>query len=519
MSPVPADDPTTPLGAPRHLDAVGASAAAQGGIGLEQTQAAPSSPSAPGGLDHTLTAAPVTAPAPRRGPGLEVGRQLAHFRIDGLLGEGGMGQVYRATDLALDRPVALKVLQPAVATDPDRRARMIREAQAQAKINHPNVCHIYFIGEEGGLLFFAMELIEGQSVADRLGRGPIAVGEALEWIRMAALGLREADRLGFTHRDVKPSNLMLDRHGQVRIVDFGLVATSGTRPGAGADHTIAAAAGAAATSVAGTPLYMAPEQARGVVVDRRADIYALGATLYHLIAGHPPFQADSAADLMSAHASSVRPALAPVGTRRGAVIAVDALCRRMMATAPADRFADYDALLTAIDRASPIRTRPAGTFARAFAGLLDLLAMALILLSVQAGLAVIGRELGPLANVLLWLAIFTYASLSLARYGRTAGMAALDLELIDVSGPDRPSWRQTALRTGSLIGAIALVDLIEALVPTPAGSGLAVVVGALGFLAVAAPLGLLVLASARRADKRPPWDLLAGTQIRYRRPR
>jgi uncharacterized RDD family membrane protein YckC len=517
---VPADDPTTPLGAPRHLDAVGASAAAQGGIGLEQTLAASSAPSAPGGFDHTLTAAPATAPGPHRGQGLEVGRRLAHFRIDGLLGEGGMGQVYRATDLALDRPVALKLLQPAVATDPDRRARMIREAQAQAKINHPNVCHIYFIGEEDGLLFFAMELIEGQSVADRLGRGPIAVGEALEWIRMAALGLREADRLGFTHRDVKPSNLMVDRHGQVRIVDFGLVATSGTRsdaepPGAAA----AGSATAAATSVAGTPLYMAPEQARGVVVDRRADIYALGATLYHLVAGHPPFQADSAADLMSAHASSVRPALAPAGTRRGAVIAVDALCRRMMATAPADRFADYDALLTAIDRASPIRTRPAGAFARGFAGLLDLLAMALILLAVQAGLAVIGRELGPLANVLLWLGVFAYASISLARYGRTAGMAALDLELIDVSGPGRPSWRQTAIRTGSLIGAIALVDLFEALVPAPAGSWLAVVVGALGFLAVAAPLGLLVLASARRADKRPPWDLLAGTQIRYRRPR
>lgn len=183
----------------------------------------------PGGFDQTATLPPSSRPAKLddNGAALQPGRRLAHFRVDALLGEGGMGQVYRATDLALDRPVALKVLPPNVAADASRRERLIREARAQAKINHPNVCHIYFIGEQDGLLFFAMELVEGETLAERLTGGAAPLRDALEWIRMAVLGLQEADRLGYIHRDIKPSNLMLDRHGQVRIVDFGLVAARG----------------------------------------------------------------------------------------------------------------------------------------------------------------------------------------------------------------------------------------------------------------------------------------------------
>src|SRR5439155_5160879 len=140
--------------------------------------------------------------------------------IENRLGAGGMGEVYLATDLALDRPVAIKVL-PGTSATGAQRERMIREARAQARVVHPNVAHIYFIGEEGERLYFAMEYVPGKTLADKIAAGPLSVEEALATVRAAALGLREAQRSGFTHRDVKPSNLMVDAHGVVKVLDLG----------------------------------------------------------------------------------------------------------------------------------------------------------------------------------------------------------------------------------------------------------------------------------------------------------
>src|SRR5215470_10059092 len=183
-----------------------------------------------------------------------VGKHFAHFRVERELGRGGMGEVYLATDLALDRPVALKLLPRDVAKDAQSRARFIREARAQAKISHPHVCHIYFIGEQDEQLFFAMEYVDGENLQQRLDRdGKLGVAEAIEICREAAEGLREAHRHGFTHRDIKPSNLLVDRNGVVKLVDFGLVKSA-------AVHDVGETERGAESIIVGTPLYIAPEQ-------------------------------------------------------------------------------------------------------------------------------------------------------------------------------------------------------------------------------------------------------------------
>jgi hypothetical protein len=449
-----------------------------------------------------------TGRAPEPGGRLEPGRRLAHFKIDRLLGAGGMGQVYLATDLALDRPVALKVLPPSVAHDTGRRQRLIREARAQARINHPNVCHIYFIGEEDGHLFFAMEYVEGESVSELVARGPLPVDRALAIVRMAAEGLREADNRGFTHRDIKPSNLMVDRAGRVKVVDFGLVTD--------APHAADVDGDVAATGIAGTPLYMAPEQARGEQVDRRADIYALGATLYHLVAGAPPFAAASAGELLALHSTAIRPALPRRGPRRELkrLPALDDLCRRMMASEPAERFASYEELIAELDRAQPEVTRPAGFVARGAAAFIDLLIALPFLFLAQ----LLPYELTVDNGIVLVPALWLYASLTTWRFGRTIGKALLDLEVISI-GPRRKLRFTAALgRTALYLLPVAVMDSAQEIAQA-ADAGIFSTIFAVGAgVAFLIPFLALGWASWRRPDKRTFWDRAAGTMVRYHRP-
>jgi serine/threonine-protein kinase len=248
-----------------------------------------------------------------------------------------MGEVYLATDVALDRSVAVKVLGRDIGDDAAARDRFVREARAQARINHPNICHIYFIGEQHGRLFFAMELVEGENLQQRIDRlGALPCSEAVELARMAAAGLAEAQRHGFTHRDVKPSNLLLDRHGVLKVADFGLV--DGSPRG-----------DAVSTAIVGTPRYMAPEQSRGEPVDFRADMYALGVTLHHLVAGVPPFDGLTLPALVAQHREAIRPRFAGGARDLGRI---EALCDRLMAKQPGDRFPSYAELLVSLERAA-----------------------------------------------------------------------------------------------------------------------------------------------------------------------
>ena len=463
-------------------------------------------------LDETATAAPPAGGTSAREPGaIALGMQLGHFRIEKRLGAGGMGEVYLATDLALDRPVAIKVLPAHAAGDPGRRDRMVREARAQAKVNHPNIGHIYFIGEHEQLLYFAMEYVAGETLADRVAKAPLSVDVALSVIRAAALGLREAHRSGFTHRDVKPSNLMIDGHGVVKVLDFGLAAGD---PHAASDGPVAQ------TSMAGTPLYMAPEQARGEPIDFRADIYALGATLYHLVSGTPPYQADSVDELVSLHATAARPAL-PVkkGRTRTESAAIDALCARMMAPAAADRFGSYDELLRALELASAAHTRPAGLWARGIASGVDLLvSMIVVTAGNTLGGLVTGYELrDDFTPIIVFYAL--YAIVLVRRWGTTLGKSLFELEVVEVATNARPRWGSSARRVAAVL-AVPIALAILTLVLRRYGVGPKFVRDLLAALTMLwlVSCGLaLVHAALRVPGKRAPWDRVAGTVVRYRR--
>jgi uncharacterized RDD family membrane protein YckC len=478
---------------------------------------------APGSDPHADTVAGSEAPPLEATPGGPadgaslVGRQLAHYRVEKRLGRGGMGEVYLATDLALDRPVALKIIGGAVASDPELRQRFLREARAQARIQHPNVCHIYYIGEAEGQLFFAMEYIEGVSLQARLERDTkIPAGEAVELCRQAALGLREAQRHGFTHRDVKPSNLMVDRHGALKVVDFGLVkqAGGGGADGGGAALTDAGLTGGSAPRLLGPPLYIAPEQAKGERVDFRADVYSLGCTLHHLVAGVPPFEADSTFALVARHLGDPRPRLEPrAGHFRDSPL--DALCDRMTAKRAADRFASYDDLLAALERLSPARTRPAGVWVRAFALALD--AVVAMLLSLP--LALLLPRLGSIA---LAATAAVYSVLAHARWGRTLGKLALDIEVVPAHHAGRLGLRTALLRwavqwgpTYAALLALAGFDRVKG----GLGNAAQLLIAAPLVVLAALPPPLLAVRAALRADKLTLWDAVARTQVVYRRSR
>ncbi len=451
---------------------------------------------------------PVPASVAPRLPGesLAPGRQLAHFRIERLLGAGGMGEVYLATDLALDRPVALKVLAQG-SSSAARRERLIREARAQARILHPNVCHIYYIGESDGLLFFAMELVTGKTFSERLAAGPLEPDVALELVRKAALGLREATRCGFTHRDVKPSNLMIDQHGEVKVMDFGLVAGSldGDESGRSVEQT----------SLAGTPLYMAPEQARGDAIDFRADIYALGATLYHLVAGKPPFHGDSAAELMQLHADAERPLLARADLSARALAPVQALCAKMMAPDPALRHGSYDELVREIELLSSVHSRPAGATVRCVAASLDLLLLIPALMALMA-LATLVAPSWRSSDLLAISVMFGALRIGIVPWlGRSPGQSLFELEVVSTRDGRWPSRRQMLRRTLLLFS----LPLAASLVEVAATAGVRWLRHVDEAALALAYVGLVVhvyFASVRRARRRTFWDRHSDTLVRYR---
>ncbi|MCA1630342.1 MAG: protein kinase [Acidobacteria bacterium] len=253
-------------------------------------------------LDAPAYEAATAILADERVPALTEGRRLGHYRIVGVVGEGGMGKVYRALDERLGREVALKLLADSFVRDADRLRRFKQEARAASSLNHPNILTIHEIGEEGERNYIATELIEGETLRRRIARGRLPVGEALDLSIQVASALAAAHGAGVVHRDIKPENVMVRADGYVKVVDFGLAKL--TERGAGARAAAREAGGWSLVStspgvVMGTVAYMSPEQARGADVDERTDVWSLGALLYEMIAGCAPFHGGSANDVLT----------------------------------------------------------------------------------------------------------------------------------------------------------------------------------------------------------------------------
>jgi len=237
---------------------------------------------------------------------LSPGSRLGVYEVTAHIGEGGMGQVYRARDTKLNRDVALKVLPDSFASDTERLARFTREAQTLASLNHPNIAHIHGLEESGGVRALVMELVEGEDLAQRITRGAIPPDEALPIAKQIAEALEAAHEQGIIHRDLKPANVKVRPDGTVKVLDFGLAKAiegaggSGWSRGASQSPTITSpAAMTGAGVILGTAAYMAPEQAKGKAVDKRADIWAFGGLLYEMLTGRRAFRGETVSEILA----------------------------------------------------------------------------------------------------------------------------------------------------------------------------------------------------------------------------
>ena len=250
------------------------------------------------------------------------GTRLGPYEIRGPLGAGGMGEVYRARDSRLGRDVAIKVLPPGLAATPEIRARFEREARTISSLNHPNICTLHDVGHEGDTYYLVMELVDGETLKERIARGPLPASEVLRVGTQIADALDKAHRAGIVHRDLKPGNIMLAKSG-AKLLDFGLaLATGRDATPAGQTNSATVSRLTAEGTIVGTFLYMAPEQLEGKEADARTDIWALGCVLYEMITGRRPFQGKTQASLIGAIMTSepaplpqVRP-LPPPGLER-----------------------------------------------------------------------------------------------------------------------------------------------------------------------------------------------------------
>ena len=293
------------------------------------------------GSDHSTTGS--DEPTNNGSSASLVGCRLGDYQILRKLGRGGMADVFAARHLTLGREVAIKVLRTEYARDADYIKRFRREARAAAKLNHPNIVQVYDVGSVGTNHFMAQELIDGKNLREHLDRhGTLDESDAIEVLVGVGSALQVAAEAGITHRDIKPENIMRSSRGIIKVADFGLARLGPDVDASRADLTQAG-------FTLGTPRYMSPEQVQGNQVDARSDLYSLGVTMYHLLAGRPPFEADDPLALAVMHLHD-RPT--PLDRARGKNDLPEwliAVVNRLMTKLPSDRFQSPSELLDAVN--------------------------------------------------------------------------------------------------------------------------------------------------------------------------
>ena len=322
---------------------------------------------------------------------LTVGARLGAYEIVALIGAGGMGEVYRARDTRLNRDVALKILPESFAADPDRLARFEQEARAAAALNHPNILAVHDIGRHDGIPFIVSELLEGETLRERLQAGTLPVRKAVEYAIEIAKGLAAAHHKGIVHRDLKPENIFIASDDRVKILDFGLAKLTQTEVAAVAVSALPTTPPTQAGVVLGTVGYMAPEQVRGEPADHRADIFAFGAVLYEMLSGRHTFRRETAVETMAAILREEPPELSTL--ERNIPAALDRIVHRCLAKNPVSRFGTAGDLAFTLEELSLFDRTAAD--ARGAAGgprsaRIRPLAAALVVLSVVAGVAFLG---------------------------------------------------------------------------------------------------------------------------------
>jgi tetratricopeptide (TPR) repeat protein/tRNA A-37 threonylcarbamoyl transferase component Bud32 len=283
-----------------------------------------------------------------------IGRSLRQYVITGQLGQGGMGQVWKARDTILEREVALKILPPQHVDDPERKDRLFREAKSASALNHPNIVTIYEINSDQGIDFIAMEYVVGETLAKLIHRGALTVDAVIRLAIQAADGVGRAHRAGIVHRDLKPGNIMVTTEGLVKVLDFGLA--KAWAPARVAVDDVTRMASTQVGTTVGTIGYMSPEQAIGDAVDARSDVFSFGVVLYQMLSGSLPFAADTQVEMLRKLHFEDPPPLAAV--RPEAPAAVTNIIARALAKTPADRYA------TCSDVATALRDAQGGTAVR-----------------------------------------------------------------------------------------------------------------------------------------------------------
>jgi len=284
---------------------------------------------------------------------LPPGTKLGEYELESVLGAGGMGEVYRARDPRLKRDVAIKILPSLVSADPDRLHRFKKEAQAAAALSHPHICTVYDIGDYHGQPFFVMELLEGQSLAERISGKPIPISELVVLAVQVCDAMRAAHDKGIIHRDIKPANIFLSANRQIKILDFGLAKLVEERRSAltaasmSEAETITGSLPATGCGLMGTPAYLSPEQARGEEVDARTDVFSFGLVLYEMATRQRAFRGQTTGDLINAilYESPVKPSTLNPDVSAN----LEAIILRALEKAPSARYQSASELLHDLD--------------------------------------------------------------------------------------------------------------------------------------------------------------------------